>query len=343
MSMTKLSPNRNNITKHNIFLGISLAMILFLFVASLMYGTKHYTLDTAIQALFTFDESQASHAIIRDIRLPRAVAAALVGAFLALSGCIMQVLTRNPIAEPALLGVSHGASFALVLVLSIYPTMSNAGTALASIIGAGVAVAFVFSLAAFSKGGQNSVKLALAGVALGMFLSSLTTAIGLYANVAKDMSFWYAGGLSSIEWSSVKILMAGGVFGLAAVLVIAKPLTVLFLGEDVSRGLGIRIQAVRVIGIIAVLLLTGTSVAVSGAIGFIGLVVPHISRMLIGTDLRYWLPLSALLGSSLLMMADMAAKLVNPPYETPVGTITAIIGVPFFLYLVRRRKGVSFR
>ncbi|MBD3107000.1 iron ABC transporter permease [Bacillus sp. AGMB 02131] len=312
------------------------------FALSLQYGSKNYTLSTVFDAVFHYKKDVVEHQIIYEIRMPRAVAAALIGSFLALSGCVMQVLTRNPLAEPQLLGVSYGAAFALVITLAFYPTLSMTGTMLASIVGAGIAVVLVFGLAAISNGATAPVKLALAGVALGMFLSSLTSCISLYFDVAKDMSFWYAGGLSAITWTSVKLLSVAGLFGYIIVALIARALTILHLGEDMTKGLGIHIGLVRVLGVMAVLLLTGSSVAVSGTIGFIGLVVPHICRMLVGTDYRLLLPVSALFGAALLLFADLGAKLINPPYETPVGVITALIGVPFFIYLVRRGRGPSF-
>jgi len=328
--------------KNTIILLIGFALMTIAIVLSLQFGTKNYTLSTVLEAVFDYKKNVVEHQIIFEIRLPRALAAALIGSFLALSGCIMQVLTRNPLAEPQLLGVSYGAAFALVVTLAFFPTLSLTGTMVASIVGAGVAVILVFALASMSKGAAAPVKLALAGVALGMFLSSLTSCISLYFNVAKDMSFWYAGGLSTTSWQSVKLLVIAGIAGGVLVAVIARALTVLHLGEEVTKGLGIHIGLVRAFGVVAVLLLTGSSVAVSGTIGFIGLVVPHICRMLVGTDYRILLPVSALFGAVLLLFADLLAKLVNPPYETPVGVVTALIGVPFFIYLVRRGRGPSF-
>ncbi|MGN1386557.1 MAG: FecCD family ABC transporter permease [Bacillus sp. (in: firmicutes)] len=328
--------------KNTIILLIGFVLMTIAIILSLQFGTKNYTLSTVFDAVFNYKKDAVEHQIIYEIRLPRAFAAALIGSFLALSGCIMQVLTRNPLAEPQLLGVSYGAAFALVVTLAFFPTLSLKGTMIVSVIGAGMAVILVFALAAISKGAAAPVKLALAGVALGMFLSSLTSCISLYFDVAKDMSFWYAGGLSTITWDSVKLLAAAGIFGFIVVALIARALTVLHLGEEMTKGLGIHIGLVRTLGVVAVLLLTGSSVAVSGTIGFVGLVVPHICRMLVGTDYRILLPVSALFGAVLLLFADLGAKLVNPPYETPVGVITALIGVPFFIYLVRRGRGPSF-
>lgn len=329
--------------KKSILFAFGGILLIAAMIASLMFGAKNYSFVTVYDAVFNYNSTLVEHQILHDIRLPRSLAAALIGAFLSLSGCIMQVLTRNPLAEPSLIGVSYGAAFALVVTMAFFPTLSLAGTTLASIIGAGVTVVLVFALATFSKGGSNPVKLALAGVALGMFLSSLSSAIGLYFNVSKDMSFWYAGGLSTMDWRMVRILLFAGIPGLLLVAMLAKSLNVLNLGEDVSKALGVNLHVVRIGSIVAILLLTGSSVAVSGTIGFVGLVVPHICRLMIGTDYRIVLPMSALFGSALLLLADVGARFINPPYETPVGVVTALIGVPFFLYLVRSSKGGHMR
>jgi iron complex transport system permease protein len=155
------------------------------------------------------------------------------------------------------------------------------------------------------------------------------------------MSFWYAGGLTTISWESIKILLVTGGFGLLLALYISRSITILSLGEEVSKGLGQNTLLVKSLGVIVVLVLTGAAVSIAGAIGFIGLVIPHITRFIIGSDYRWIIPISAVLGGLLLVLADIAARMVNAPFETPVGAITAIIGVPFFLYLARgERRGL---
>ncbi|PLS15913.1 ferrichrome ABC transporter permease [Bacillus sp. M6-12] len=321
-----------------LILAVGLLAILASIIISLLYGTKNLQLPILWEAIFNYNTETASHQIIHDIRLPRALAAAMIGAFLAISGAIMQALTRNPLAEPSLLGISYGAAFALVVSMAIIENISRTGATAAAMIGAGLTAVLVFGLAAASKGVMTPVKLALAGVGIGMFLSSFTSIIALYSNTSKDISFWYAGGLAAIDWSSVKMLAVTGFIGILIVPLLARPLTLLSLGADVTKGLGINLNIVRTLSVLAVLLLTGSSVASSGAIGFVGLVVPHISRMLIGADYRCLLPVSAVLGSLLLILADVGTRMINPPFETPVGVLTALIGVPFFLYLVRSER-----
>jgi iron complex transport system permease protein len=308
---------------------------------SIAYGAADIKISTVWDAVSEFDANLASHQIIQEIRMPRALGAALVGAFLAVSGAVMQGLTRNPLASPSIMGVTDGAAFALVVTLAFFPAATLVGLSISSFIGAGLGVSLVFMIGSFSKGGLTPVKLALAGVAVGSMLSAISSAIALHTQVAKNMSFWYAGGLTSTNWLSIKILLLAGGIGLLLAMYISKSITILSLGEEVSKGLGQNTFLVKVLGVIVVLLLTGAAVSVAGAVGFIGLVIPHITRFIIGSDYRWIIPISAVLGALLLVLADIAARMVNAPFETPVGAITAVIGVPFFLYLARgERRGL---
>ncbi|MFD2923356.1 FecCD family ABC transporter permease [Halobacillus naozhouensis] len=320
-----------------IFVGGFIALIVSLGF-SVALGVTDIKLATVWQAVVAFDPDLTNHQVIRELRLPRAIAAALIGGFLAVSGAVMQGLTRNPLASPSIMGVTHGAAFALIIALVFFPTVSNLGMTLASFVGAGVGVVLVFAVGSFSKGGLTPVKLALAGVAVGGMLSSLSTAISLHFQVAKQMSFWYAGDLSSTSWTSVQLLLAAGAVGLLLAVIISRAVTILSLGEEVSKGLGQNTLVVKTLGVIVVLVLTGAAVSVAGTVGFLGLVIPHITRFLVGTDYRLIIPVSAVLGGLLLVLADIGARLVNAPYETPVGAITACIGVPFFLYLARGER-----
>lgn len=308
---------------------------------SIAYGAADIKLATVWEAVTHFNPDITSHQIIQEIRMPRAIGAVLVGAFLAVSGAVMQGLTRNPLASPSIMGVTDGAAFALVITLAFFPAATILGLTFSSFVGAGLGVSLVFMIGAFSKGGLTPVKLALAGVAVGSLLSAISTAIALHTQVAKNMSFWYAGGLTSTNWTSIKILVIAGGIGLLLAMYISRSITILSLGEEVSKGLGQNTILIKSLGVIVVLLLTGAAVSVAGAIGFIGLVIPHITRFIIGSDYRWIIPVSAVLGGLLLVLADIAARMVNAPYETPVGAITAIIGVPFFLYLARgERRGL---
>jgi iron complex transport system permease protein len=308
---------------------------------SIAYGAADIKLATVWEAVSYFNPDLTSHQIIQEIRMPRAIGAVLVGALLAVSGAVMQGLTRNPLASPSIMGVTDGAAFALVITLAFFPAATVLGLTFSSFVGAGLGVILVFTIGAFSKGGLTPVKLALAGVAVGSMLSAISSAIALHFQVAKNMSFWYAGGFTSTNWTSIKILVVAGAIGLFLAMYLARSITILSLGEEVSKGLGQNTFLVKSLGVVVVLVLTGAAVSVAGAVGFIGLVIPHITRFIIGSDYRWIIPVSAVLGGLLLVLADIAARMVNPPFETPVGAITAIIGVPFFLYLARgERRGL---
>ncbi|RLL46585.1 iron ABC transporter permease [Oceanobacillus piezotolerans] len=313
---------------------------IFLSIAiSISYGSTDIDLKIVWQAVINFNPELTSHQVIQEIRLPRALSAALVGAFLAVSGAVMQGMTRNALASPSIMGVTDGAAFALVIMLAFFPAVSNLGLTAASFIGAGAAVTLVFMVGSFSKGGLTPVKLALAGVAIGTMLRSISSIFALHFQLEKEMGFWLAGGLDGTSWTSVRILLLSGVVGLIVALIISKSITVLSLGDDISTGLGQNNLYIKILGIFSVLILTGAAVSIAGAVGFVGLIVPHITRFIMGTDYRWIIPSSALFGALLLVLSDLAARMVNAPFETPVGAITSLIGVPFFLYLARGNRG----
>jgi len=313
-------------------------LLLFGAALSIALGAADIKLGTVWDAIFHFDAKNTAHQIIQELRLPRTVSAALVGACLAVSGAVMQGMTRNPLASPEIMSVTHGSAFAIAVAFAFFPGTSSVGLMIWSFAGAGLGAGLVFAIGMFSKGGLTPVKLALAGTAVGTFLSALSTSIAIHFDVARDVSFWYAGGVAGTKWLSIQLLVPAAALGLAVVFVIARSITVLSLGEELAKGLGQYTKTVKAIGIVSVVLLTGAAVSVAGAIGFIGLIIPHITRFLVGVDYRWIIPCSAVLGAVLLIYADIAARLVNPPFETPVGAVTALVGVPFFLYLARRER-----
>lgn len=309
------------------------------FGVSVSFGAVDINLLTVWQAVIHFNPEITSHQVIQELRLPRAISAALVGASLAVSGAIMQGMTRNPLASPSIMGVTDGAAFALVIMLAFFTGSSNLGLTMASLTGAGVAVVLVFLIGSFSTNGLTPVKLALAGVAIGTMLRSISSLISLHFQLEKEMGFWLAGGLAGTNWKSVQILMILGIIGLFFAFVIAKSITVLGLGEDIATGLGQNNLVIKIIGIISVLILTGSAVSIAGAVGFVGLIIPHITRFIMGTDYRWIIPASAVFGALLVVLSDVVSRLINAPFETPVGAITSLIGVPFFLYLARNSGG----
>jgi iron complex transport system permease protein len=316
---------------------ISLVFLLFITMGiSFVFGSAEVEWSTIYQAFTAFDATDTGHLIIRDLRMPRIIGAMVVGAFLAVSGVIMQALTQNPLASPSIMGVSAGSAFMVAIVFAFFPQTGHLGIMGWSFIGAGLAVGLVLLVGKLAKRGLTPVKLALAGAAVTALLQSLSTIIALQFNVAREISFWYAGGVSGVRWTSVQIGLILFILGMIVALLLAQPLTVMSLGEEVAQGLGQRTGLIKLVGMGVVLILTGAAVSIAGTIGFIGLVIPHIIKRLIGVDYRWVIPCSAVAGAWLLVFSDIVARTIHAPYEVPVGAVTALIGVPFFLFLARR-------
>lgn len=309
---------------------------------SISLGAKNIDVQTIISSIFS-DGNDINIKIIRDVRIPRAVAAALVGGFLAVSGAIMQGITRNPIAEPSVMGITQGATFMIAVALVLQKI--NPGIVLGSFsrmifafLGASISGLLVYFISSRSIRKVDPVKLALAGTAMGTLLISLAMGISMYFNLSQELSFWIAGGLTSAKWQGVNLLLIVGGIGFIAAMIMAPKITILSLGEEVAIGLGQRTNLVRFVSLIIVIALTGASVSVAGNIVFVGLIVPQIIRGIIGADYKYIIPLSMVFGSVLLVYSDILARMINPPYETPIGSLTALLGVPIFIYLVRKES-----
>ncbi|MFJ9322797.1 FecCD family ABC transporter permease [Streptomyces globisporus] len=282
--------------------------------------------------------------VIWSVRIPRTALGLAAGAALGLSGCVMQALTRNPLADPGILGVSAGAAFAIVIAAGVAGIGSLFGYIWFAFAGAMGASVVVYLLGRMGRSGSTPVKLALAGVAVTAVLSSLTSAVVLTDPAALDrFRFWSAGSLADQDASTVLRILP--FLGLGALLALASApaLNSLALGDDVAASLGRRLGLVRLQGVVAVTLLTGAAVAVIGPVVFIGLVVPHVARVLaqyagLGPDHRWLLPLSAALAAGLLLGADILGRVIARPVEVQAGIIVAFIGGPFFIALVRRRR-----
>lgn len=308
---------------------------------SVSVGAANIDIRTVWSAIFAYNPDLTAHQIIQEIRLPRVVVGVMVGACFAVAGAVMQGMTRNPLASPSLLGLNAGAGFFLVLAFAFLPGLSYSSLIVVSFLGAAFGASLVYGVGALSRGGLTPVKLALAGAAVAALLTSLTTGLVIYYDLAQDVLFYTAGGVQGVRWKQVVLLLPWFAAGIIGALVIAPNITILSLGDDIAVGLGQRTGLVKVCGTLVTLLLAGAAVAIAGGVGFIGLVIPHIARFLVGLDYRWIIPSSALLGGLLFVLSDLGARMVNPPFETPVGLITALVGVPFFLYLARRdRRGM---
>ena len=326
--MTKLS--KKNITY--LLILVSIVVLVFGIVLSITIGAKDMNLSTVIDSLIKMEDG-INMRIVKDVRLPRAIAAALVGGFLAVSGAIMQGITRNPIAEPSVIGITQGATFAISISLVLQKKLpqlihGSFSVMMFAFIGASISGLFIYFISSKSRGRVNNVKLALAGVALCKFI--------IYFNLSQQLSFWISGGLVGVKWEGIKLLFVAGGIGFILAIIMAPRITILSLGEEVAIGLGQKTNFVRFICIVLVILMTGASVSVSGNIIFIGLIVPQIAKGIVGSDYKYIIPSSLVLGAVLLVYTDILSRMINPPYETPVGSITALIGVPIFIYLVRK-------
>ncbi|WP_214811111.1 MULTISPECIES: iron ABC transporter permease [unclassified Exiguobacterium] len=321
---------------------IVLLITLFLFFLcsglSLFYGAFPVSSDTVLASFHSFDANNLQHQLIQEVRLPRLICAGLVGIALALSGTMMQGLTRNALADPSLLGITHGAGLGVAISLAFVSAHSFFSSLMFSFGGAALGTGLIVLITVFARGRFSPVTLTVAGAALSALFGALSTGITLFHQVAQDLSFWYAGGLSGSKWEHVHVLLPIVLIGTAISLHIARSMTVLSLGEEVAAGLGSSLTKVRVLGFCSIVLLAGSAVSIAGVIGFVGLVIPHISRFLVGTNYYLLLPVSALFGMTLLIVSDLLARMVNPPFETPLGAITAVIGVPYFLYLARRKE-----
>lgn len=305
---------------------------------SLYTGAADITAENIRAALLNFDALDNTHVIINEIRLPRALAAAITGAGFSVGGAVMQAMTRNPLAEPGLLGINAGALFFLTIAFSFFPHLSYPYLVLLSFAGALFSALIVFAAVFFSKSRMTPMKLILAGVAVTLFFSSLSAALQLYFDVGQDIAFWSAGAIQNIDWQHLLIVTPWFIIGMIMVMALSSNLTAISFDEETAISLGVHMTRTRIIALIAVVILAGLAVSVVGAVAFVGLITPHITRKIAGSDYKMILPLSGVLGAVLVVYSDLAARSLFAPVEIPVAALIALIGVPFFLYLAGRPR-----
>lgn len=304
---------------------------------SLAVGARAIAPAAVLDALLHGGHSDAAE-VVRELRVPRTVIGVMVGAALAVAGTALQGITRNPIADPGILGISQGASVGVVLAIAYAGVHTLTGYVWYAFAGAGIASVAVYAIASSGRGGATPVKLALGGAAINALLVSVTTAVlTTKASALDEFRFWQVGSLSGRDADIAAQIWPFLLVGLLLVLSVARGLDALALGEDVAKGLGQKVATVRVVGGLGATILTAVGVAAAGPIAFIGLAVPHIARAVIGSDHRWVLPLAALLGPIMLLVSDTVGRVVFPPSEVPAGVMTALIGVPFLVTLVRRK------
>ena len=308
-------------------------------ILSVMMGTKDIPKEVVYDAIFKFDENNVDHLIIKNNRLPRAIAVLVVGGFLAVAGAIMQGITRNYLASPSLMGVNDGSAFFITIAMVFYPGLSNGSLILVSIIGSIVGALLVLGIGSSIKNGLSPVRLAIIGTIVGSFLSSLGSTIAMYFQVSQTISAWYNTKVHTVNNDLLKMIIPIGVIGILIAIIVAKDITISSLGEDIAISLGQRTNVIKYLSMGSVVLLTATSVALVGKIAFIGLVIPNIIRLLVGHDYKYIVPYSLIGGAFFLGLCDLLSRYIGYPFETPIGTVTAIIGVPFFLYMIKTKGG----
>ena len=315
---------------------LAVGLLALLVVASVAVGAKDIPLGQVWHGLFHYTGTD-NDVVVRRLRLPRTLLGLLVGAALGVAGAAMQALTRNPLADPGLLGVNAGAAAAVVSAISFFGVGSMTGYVWFALAGAAVVSALVYVV-----GGSRSatpVRLALAGTAVTALLQGWTSAVELTDNVALDrMRFWQVGSLAAADMATVRYVAPFIAVGLLLALISARPLNAVALGDDTARGLGAKLTRTRVLVMVAITLLCGAATAACGPIVFVGLMVPHVVRGITGPDMRWILPYAAVLSPVLLLGSDVIGRLVTRPAELQVGIVTAVLGGPVFIHLVRRRR-----
>ena len=317
---------------------LGLPLLFFLMVFSMGRGSTGIAPAVIINAIFHFNPEITDHLIVVDLRIPRVLASALVGAALAVSGAVMQGITRNEMADSGIMGLTAGAGLGLSVRYAFFPHLPYVGTIFLCFLGAASASAMVHGVSRIGHRDPSPMRLVLAGSVVSAMLTAMSQGMALLFDTSQDIMFWQVGGVSAVSWDQIRILLPFVLIPLFLLGLISQKISILSLGEETARGLGINVKEVFLLSSLFVVVLAGVSVSVVGAVGFVGLMVPHIASFFVGPDHRKLIPSSALLGAILMVAADLGSKTLNPPYETPVGAVIAMIGVPFFLYLANRQR-----
>lgn len=321
-------------------LALSLAAFILAALSSLAFGKASISLGEVWGAFFSFYPDSTEHIIVRTSRLTRTLVAITIGASLAVAGTLMQALTRNPMAAPDLFGVNAGALFFIVSAMTFFSVESLNAYMWIGFAGAFVASVFVYFLGAIGEDGLSPIRLVLAGAAISaLFISFTQGMLVLDEQRMQSVLFWLSGSVAGRNMEMLVPVLPFIVVSLLIAFLMGKPLNILMSGEDVAKNLGQNTLLLKLLAGAVIVLLAGGSVAIAGSIGFLGLVVPHIARGVAGPNYQWVLPLSGLFGATLLLLSDVAARLIIAPQEMPIGVMTALFGTPFFIYVAR--KGVK--
>lgn len=307
-------------------------------VLSIAVGARDIALPTIWDALWAYDDTVAEHAMIRELRIPRTVVGLVVGPALGLCGALIQAFTRNPLADPGILGVNAGATFAVTIAVGLLGVAAPLGYIWFALLGAGAVTALVYLLGSVGGGRATPAKLTLAGVAISAVLGGLTTAMVLADRQAfDDLRFWGVGSIGGRQLDIVFAFAPLIALGLLLGLAVARALDALALGDELAAAMGVKIARIRVVVIVAVTLLAGTATALAGPIGFVGLMVPHVVRWFVGPGQRWIFAYTVVVAPVLLLVSDILGRIVLPSGELRVGLVTAIVGAPVLILLARRR------
>lgn len=314
-----------------------LAALAVLTVLSVAFGVREVSFDEIIGGLSGSGDTVAEAAVAK--RVPRTVLAILVGAALAIAGMAMQAVTRNPIADPGILGVTQGALLAVVIGIAFFGLTNPYGYIAFATVGAAAAAVFVYAVGSLGRGGATPLKLALAGAATSAAFASLISAIMLpRVDQLQSYQLWQIGGVGGADWNKIGVLWPVLLVGALICAACARGMNSLALGDDMATGLGENVFRTRLISAVGAVILAGAATAIAGPIGFVGLVVPHLCRLLVGTEHRWLIPFSAVVGAVLLVAADLLGRVVARPEQIDVGIVTALVGAPFFIWVIRRQK-----
>lgn len=318
------------------FMSLTIVCLIGSIFLAVAFGAKDIHLQTVWTAVFDYNPKLTQHQIIYELRLPRVIGAAIVGAAFAVAGAVMQGVTRNPLADAGVLGINAGAMFVVALSFAFFPHMPYSYLIIVSFIGAVLSTVLIFIIGSATSGGLTPMRLTIAGAVMAALLHSLSSGVAIYYDLSQDLAFWYAGGVAGVKWEHLKFLVPIILITIVFATILGRSISLISMGDDVATNLGVKTNRTRILGMIIVVILAGVSVSAVGSIGFVGLVIPHIARKLVGVNYRLIIPMSAFLGAMLLVVADLGARTVNPPKELAIGIMVALVGVPFFLYIARK-------
>ena len=322
----------------SIFLICSLLLLVVGLVLAVRLGSVHIAFSDIFNSIFNYSEN-LELMLVRDVRIPRALSVLMTGGILGVTGAMIQGVTRNPIAEPSILGVSQGATLVIAIFYAAGIGITTKNVMIASFIGALITGLIVLGFISKKANNNSIAKILLAGTAMSTFFISLTTVIGLLTNQSQMIGFWVSGGFRNATWADFKLVFIVGIIGLIITMILSPKINILNLGDDVAIGLGESPEKIRFITLMVMIPMIAAAVAVGKNIAFVGLIIPQLVRKILGEDYRKNIPCSFLLGAVLLTYADIAARMLFNPYETPIGVFTAIIGIPFFISVARKERG----